>query len=83
MTRSQAVKIVDGGKLIIPAQFRRELGIGVGDTVVVEMDRGELHVRSLSAAIRSAQEIVRGFVPEGTGLSDQLIEDRRIEARDE
>ena len=83
MTKSQAVKIVDGGKLIIPAQFRRELGIGVGDTVVVELDGGELHIRSLSAAIRRAQGIVREFVPEDTDLADQLIADRRAEATDE
>ena len=32
---SQRVKIVEGGKLVIPAAFRRELGINPGDTVVV------------------------------------------------
>ena len=83
MARSQAVKIVDGGKLVIPAHFRRELGIGVGDTVVVELDGGELHVRSLSAAIRRAQGIIREFVPEGTDLTEQFIADRRVEAADE
>ena len=83
MMRSQAVKIVDGGKLIIPAQFRRELGMGVGDTVVVELAEGELHVRSLAAAVRRAQSIVRAFVPKGANLSDELIADRRAEAADE
>ena len=81
--RSRAVKIVDGGKLVIPAQFRRELGMGVGDTVVVEMADGALHVRPLSAAIRRAQGIVREFVTEGDALADQLIKGRRAEAGDE
>ena len=80
---SQAVKIVDGGKLIIPAQFRRKLGIDVGDTVVVEMDEDGLHVRSLTSAVRQAQNIVRGFVPEDAHLADDLITERRAEAERE
>ncbi len=83
MKTSQAVKIIDGGKLVIPAQFRRELGISVGDTVVVEMADGEMHVRSLSAAVRRAQAIVREFVPDGTSLVDQLIDERRAQADDD
>ena len=77
---SQAVKIIDGGKLIIPASFRRKLGIDTGDTVVVELGEDGLHVRSLSSAVRRAQEIVREFVPDDVSLADELIAERRIEA---
>jgi AbrB family looped-hinge helix DNA binding protein len=80
---SQAVKIIDGGKLIIPAAFRRKLGIDTGDTVVIELGEDGLHVRSLSSAVRRAQEIVREFLPEGTDLADALIADRKIEAEHE
>ena len=77
---SQSVKIVDGGKLIIPAQFRRKLGINTGDTVVVELAEDGLHVRSLSAAVRLAQGIVREFAPEDVSLADELLAERRVEA---
>jgi len=77
---SQAVKIIDGGKLIIPASFRRKLGIDTGDTVVLEMEEDGLHVRSLSSAVRRAQEIVREFVPDEVNLADELIAERRVEA---
>jgi AbrB family looped-hinge helix DNA binding protein len=77
---SQAVKIIDGGKLIIPAAFRRKLGIDTGDTVVLEMEEDGLHVRSLSSAVRRAQEIVREFVPDEVSLADELIAERRVEA---
>ena len=80
---SQAVKIIDGGKLIIPAAFRRKLGIDTGDTVVIELGEDGLHVRSLSSAVRRAQEIVREILPEGTDLADELIADRKIEAEHE
>lgn len=77
---SQAVKIIDGGKLIIPAAFRRKLGIDIGDTVVLELGEDGLHVRSLSSAVRRAQEIVREFVPDDVSLADDLIAERRVEA---
>jgi AbrB family looped-hinge helix DNA binding protein len=34
---AQAVKIIEGGKLVIPAAMRRAMGIARGDTVVVEL----------------------------------------------
>ena len=81
--KSQAVKIIDGGKLIIPAAFRRSLGFDTGDTVVVELDEDGLHVRSLSSAVRRAQQIVREFVPDDVSLAEELIAERRIEAERE
>lgn len=80
---SQAVKIVEGGKLVIPARFRRELGLDIGDTVIVEMAGGELHVRSRRAAIAHAQAIMRGIAADGGSLADELIADRRAEAAGE
>ena len=77
---SRSTKIVDGGKLVIPASFRREMGIQAGDTVVMEMVDGELRIRSRDAAIVEMQKLVRGLVPEGVSLADELIEGRRAEA---
>ena len=79
----QRVRIIEGGKLVIPAAMRRELGIATGDTVVVDVADGELRVRSLPAAIARAQAILRRHVPEGVSLADELIADRRREAERE
>ena len=77
---SRAVKIVDGGKLVIPASFRRELGIAVGDTVIVEVADGELRVRSRNAALAKARRLMRQLVPDGVSLVDELIAERHGEA---
>ena len=79
----QRVRIIEGGKLIIPASMRRELGIATGDTVLVDVADGELRVRSMSKAIERAQAILRRHVPEGVSLADELIADRRREAERE
>lgn len=78
--QSQRLKIIEGGKLVIPAAMRRELGIATGDTVVAGVTNGELRVRTLPAAVARAQAILRRHVPEGVSLVDDLIADRRHEA---
>ena len=77
---SQRVKLVEGGKLVIPAAFRREMGVKPGDTLIVEMDGGELRVRSLPSAIQRVQARMRELNPQGRSLVEELIADRRAEA---
>lgn len=63
---AQRVRIIEGGKLIIPAPLRRELGLATGDTVLLHIKDGELRVRSLNQALARAQAILRPHVPEGS-----------------
>ncbi len=75
---ARAVKIIEGGKLVIPGSMRRATGIARGDTVVVELLKdGELRVRPLASAIREAQEIVRNSVGRDRSLADELMRERR------
>ena len=80
---ARRVKIIEGGKLVIPAAMRRSLGIATGDTVLVGVDDGELRVRSLDKAVARAQALVRRHVPSGVSLADELIAERRREAERE
>lgn len=76
---AQPVRIIEGGKLVIPAAMRRALGIASGDTVMVGVEDGELRIRSLAKAVERAQAIIRRRVPAGVSLADELIADRRSE----
>lgn len=80
---SHRARIGEGGRLVIPARLRTELGLRVGDDVILEVQNGELHVRSLKDAIARAQALVRRYVPEGRSLADELIAERRREAERE
>ena len=77
---AQRVKLIEGGKLIIPAPMRRSLGIATGDVVTIEIDDGDLRIRTLDKALTRARAIVRRHVPEGQSLVDELSTDRRAEA---
>lgn len=76
-------KLVSGGRLQVPAEMRRELGLSDGDAVVLRVVDGELHVRPLRDVIRSVQERFARYRPETGRLSDELIAERRAESEHE
>jgi AbrB family transcriptional regulator, stage V sporulation protein T len=73
-------KVFAGGKVSIPADVRRQLGIKDGDRVQFEIRDGRLTMTTLAQRIREIQEHVRSIVPEGVSLVDELIAERRAEA---
>ena len=73
------VKLGQGGRIVLPAQFRKAMGIRTGDDLILALKDGELRVFTHREAIRRAQELVRHYFPEGRILSEELIQDRRSE----
>lgn len=82
MSRALA-KLGEGGRLVIPVEYRRALGVEVGDELVLTLEEGTLRVTTPREAIRRAQALVRSYIPEGRSLSDELIADRHRESLDE
>ncbi|MGN6583585.1 MAG: hypothetical protein ACTHJV_07770 [Rhizobiaceae bacterium] len=77
------IQIGAGGRIVVPADMRASMGVSEGDTLFARVIDGELHLFSQDAAIRKAQALVRQYVPEGVSLVDELIAERREEARRE
>jgi AbrB family looped-hinge helix DNA binding protein len=78
-----SAKIADGGRIVIPAEYRRALGLEVGDEVVIRMEDGGLRILTRSEAVRRAQSIVRRHVKKGRSLVNELSAERRAEAERE
>ena len=76
-------KLGEGGRLVIPAEYRRALGVEAGDEVVLLLEEGSLRIVTPQEGIRRAQALVRSYVPQGRKLSDELIEERRQESQRE
>lgn len=79
----QRGKLVSGGRLQVPADIRRLLGLNDGDPVTMRVVNGELHVRPLRDALARVQSRLHDHIPQGVSLSDELIADRRAAARKE
>ncbi len=74
------VKVVEGGKIAIPAALRRKHGFDVGKTLVVDDADGRVTIRSLDDAVAAAQAIMARVTSPDRMLSDELIAERRAEA---
>ena len=72
-------KLTEGGRIVIPAEYRQALGLQIGDEVILRLENGEVRIYTPEQAIKYAQELVRRYIPEGRSLSDELIAERRME----
>ena len=77
------MKINENGRVVIPAAFRKALGIRAGDVIVLRIEDDELRMTTMRKNIERAQRMVRKYVKPGVSLVDELIADRRREARNE
>ena len=73
-------KIDKSGRLVVPAQFRRALGVEPGDELILALEKGELRIFTRRVAIRRAQGLVRRYIPGDRSLVDELIQERRAES---
>lgn len=72
-----------GGRVVIPAAYRKAMGIRPGDELIVAMEEGELRILTLKQAVARARAMVRRYVPRGQSLVKELLRERREEAKRE
>ena len=79
-----AMKMSEGGRVVVPSEIRQSMGLKDGDTVLWDMRDGAAVLTTRLAQMRVAQAMVRQYVPAGVSLVDEIIADRRAEnAQDE
>ena len=81
--RNVTSRLNDNGRIVIPAEIRQKMGIKSGDTLFLTLEGEVLKVESQLARIRRIQESMRALIPGDRLLSDELIAERREEARRE
>lgn len=75
-----ATKIDKHGRVVIPADYRRALGLRPGQSLTLELNGGSLRLVTLAQSIREAQESVAKYVDKDRSLVAELIAERRAEA---
>lgn len=72
-------KVIAGGKIVIPAELRRELDIKDGDSLVVERQPGGgLSVKTYAQVVKEGQAKFRAMVGEDYSV-DQFLRERRAD----
>lgn len=77
------LKIDSAGRIVIPAEMRAAMMVKPGDMVTAEVVEGEFRIVSPDVAVKRAQKLARKLLPPGVSLVDELIAERRAEARRE
>jgi AbrB family looped-hinge helix DNA binding protein len=83
MTFKTRTRVNQNGRIVIPAAFRKRLGIRVGDEVVLRVEDDELRVSTLKHNLERTQRMVDKHAKRGASLVDELIAERRESARNE
>jgi len=76
-------KINENGRIVIPALIREQMGLKAGETLFMTVDGDVLRLESHRARVRRVQESMRKHISPGRSLADELIAERREEARRE
>jgi AbrB family looped-hinge helix DNA binding protein len=77
MEHTTRTRVSENGRVVIPASFRKALGIEIGDEVVLELKQGELRITTQQQRIQRARERARKYLPKGVSLSKELLAERR------
>lgn len=77
------LKVNENGRVVIPASFRKALGIVPGDEVFLRLQDDELRITTMKARIERAQRRAKRYVKPGVSLVDELIAERREAANRE
>lgn len=76
-------RVSENGRVVIPASFRKTLGIEPGDEVVLRIEDEELRITTQQRRIQRAQRRARQYVKLGVSLVDELLAERRKAAERE
>lgn len=73
-------RLGEGGRVVIPAEYRKALGLKPGDEIILLLEEGEVRLLTPQRAVQRAQALVRRYIPGGRGLVEELLQERRGEA---
>ena len=78
-----SVRMSENGRVLIPADIRKQLGLIPGELIRLTVDGQELRLMTRRARLRAAQDSVARYIEPGRRLEDELIAERREQARKE
>ncbi|HEX2160276.1 MAG TPA: AbrB/MazE/SpoVT family DNA-binding domain-containing protein [Thermoleophilaceae bacterium] len=81
--RAVPLRIGPQGRVVIPAEMRRTLEIQPGETLMAHVEEDRLVIERREQILERLRGELRGTTPAGTSMVNELIAERRAEARRE
>lgn len=78
-------RVSESGRLSIPAELRRAIGLEHGGDVVVDLDGREIRIRTVAEAVAQAQALSRRLLGDRAAEAsvDNFLAERRRDAERE
>lgn len=83
MPHKTKVKVSENGRIVIPAEFRKSLGVATGGELIFRWEDDELRITTMKQNVERAQRHARQYLKPGVSLVDELIAERREAAKRE
>jgi len=83
MESETRLRVNENGRIVIPAPFRKALGIRAGDELVLRVQDDELRITTQQRRIQRAQRRARKLLKPGASLVQELLAERREAAKHE
>ncbi|WP_020472308.1 AbrB/MazE/SpoVT family DNA-binding domain-containing protein [Zavarzinella formosa] len=80
---SSRVRVDPAGRVVIPSSLRSRLHITPGDELILSTDEDGIRLRTFEQVARVVQAAFAPYRREGESVVDELIAERRAEARRE
>ena len=77
------LRLAANGRVVIPAEVRRDLGVESGGEIILERREGGYRLTTRRQRIEEAQKYLRRYAKGGVSAVDELIAERREAARHE
>src|SRR5674476_727105 len=76
-----SVKVEKSGRILIPAAVRRRFDLKEGTEVILRVDEDGIQMGTREQALARIRKELRRYIPEGSCLSEELIQERRSSLR--
>ncbi len=82
---SVTIQVSNGGRIVIPADIRKKMGINTGDQVLLSWseEAQELRIATRKQRLRLARDLVKRYVKADEPVVDNFIKERHEAALDE
>jgi AbrB family looped-hinge helix DNA binding protein len=77
------VRVASGGRIVIPAEVRQELGIKEGEEILISRGQDGYRLTTYREAIQRAQDLFTGTKKPGEMVVDEFLRERCVEAEKE
>lgn len=76
-------RVTESGRISLPAEMRKALGVEKGGTVTLRLEDGVVHIHTPEHSARRAQTLYRDFLNGRPGMSvDEFLNWRKQDAAD-